>query len=92
MSTRDYNLDQSIDLNLRQGELTTLAVVLKEALAACGVRMSHEDIVDNRVGEIPVGSHLGTMVSLLRRIDAAQCGRKTWNADWRSEDRSTYRL
>lgn len=75
------NRSISVDLNLNESEQTSLIVVLREALAAAGIRMSHERVAENAAPdvEIPPTSHLGLMIDLYKRIDAARHGRKTWN-------------
>lgn len=78
----DYNADQSIDLNLTQDSLTSLAIALEHALEVHGVKVQHERVLS--VTEFHPDSHIGTLVKLYQRVDAARFGRKTWNADWRA--------
>lgn len=81
----DYTRDHEIYLRLSDSDLLSLSIVLRDALAASGVRMCHEQIVEGAVE--PNGSHLHELVQLFRRVDAARHGRKTWNAEWRKGKR-----
>lgn len=87
----NYFDGNAIYLKLTEPELTSLALALRDVLASHGVKMSHEKIVEsvNTDGsprdEFPANSHLGELVQLYRRVDAARHGRKTWNAEWRSK-------
>ena len=71
----------SIDLNLNSDDLISLSLALKSALGEAGIGMMHEEIVSNtRTEPFHPISHLGRLVDLYRRVDAALHGRKTWNS------------
>lgn len=77
---QDYRRDNSIDLNLRQDELTSLSLVLKVALDKFGIAMMHDKIVrDDRNEPFHPNSHVGKIVDLAKRVDGALHGRKMWN-------------
>lgn len=68
----------SADLELTQEEQVSLSLALKEALAAQGIRMCHEEIV-SQTKDFHPASHTGKLVELYRRVDAMLHGRHTWN-------------
>lgn len=69
----------SIDLNLNERDQISLSVALREALDKHGVAMMHDKIVSQPAGGFHPDSHVGVLVDLYRRVDAALHGRKTWN-------------
>src|SRR5262249_34068304 len=76
----------SIYLKLTENEQCTLLVALRQQLESHGVHMCHEKIVEQKPEGFHHMSHIGTIVKLYQRIDAAYHGRKTWNADWRERE------
>lgn len=69
----------SIDLNLTEQDQISLSLVLREALDRHGVSMIHSEIVRQPADGFHPDSHLGKLVDLHRRVDAALHGRKAWN-------------
>ena len=70
----------SIDLNLNADDQISLSLALKSAIEAAGISMVHGEIVRNtRTEPFHPSSHIGRLVDLYRRVNAAQHGRKTWN-------------
>jgi hypothetical protein len=68
--------------------MTSLRLVLREALAALGVRMMHDRVIEQAGAAWHADSHLGKLVRLYARIDAAYHGRRTWNNDTIHLDRA----
>jgi hypothetical protein len=77
----DYNADGSIDLNLTQSDMTSLRLALRAELSALGVRMMHDRVIERTGEAFHPDSHIGKLVSLYSRVDAAYHGRRTWNND-----------
>lgn len=75
----EYNTDKSIDLNLSESELITLSIALDNALEAFGIKMIHEEIIEPKSKTWDETSHIGKLITLRRRVDAARHGRHTWN-------------
>jgi hypothetical protein len=77
---RDYteSRDYEIDLTLTEQELVSLELALRDCLAKHGVAMVHEQVIQQQ-HEFHPNSHIGTLVKLAARVDAALHGRKNWN-------------
>lgn len=69
----------SVDLNLNEADQISIKLALQAALDSAGVSMVHGEIVRQPEGGFHPSSHMGTLVDLYRRVDAALHGRKTWN-------------
>lgn len=68
-----------IDLTLDSDDLISLGLALNESLDKHGISMVHEEVTRQPPGGYQPGSHLGRLVDLRRRVDAALHGRRTWN-------------
>lgn len=80
---QEYRSDKSVDLNLTENEAISLSLALKDALStllhvAEPASWSVQEIVAG-AGIFDPTSHIGTLVTLLRRIDHVRHGRKLWN-------------
>lgn len=85
-TVNDYQGDNSIYLQLDRDSLVTLKIALEDKLKSFGIEMCHEQMTAAPQDEYPPTSHIGELVALYRRVDAALHGRKTWNSDFRKQE------
>lgn len=74
-----YKQNNHIDLDLSQNDLVSLSIVLTDALAKHNIGMIHETLTRESRTDFHPTSHIGRLVALMRRVDRARHGRKTWN-------------
>ena len=73
-------LTEILDFHLNDNELISLSIVLWQELESHGIKIIGSEYTSDSYRDFHPDSHLGTLVSLYRRVRRVRMGHKQYNA------------